>query len=221
MSINDRDRWKDATSKPVFLYLNFEKNLLRIADMNETSGGSGEVLYANHPNKYDKYNLCNLCYDLNLQKITFLSGDTQSIPPQKSKGYLELLSDFKNTDAKRLIFLLRKTGSKKILRLLGNEDILFLAKFNELQMILYQYKTNETEYIPAFTSKEELDYFLGKYKNSKEHLSLCEYEPLCIKLKKGLPLIKKRQSIHINPVTFAICGKNLEITLNSKILANI
>lgn len=221
MSTNDRDRWKNATSAPVFLYLNFEKNLLRIANANETSGGSGEILYANHPNIYDKYNLCNLCYDLNLDMITFPSGETQPIPPQKSKGYLELLSDYKNADAKRLIFLLRKSGSKRILKLLANEDMLFLVKFNELEMILYQYKFDETYCVPAFTSKEELDYFLGKHKNSEEHLSLNEYKPLRIKLKKGLPLLKKKQSIHINPVTFAICGKNLEVILNTKILANI
>ncbi len=213
----ERQKWMDIEGSDTFLYVDFEKERIRIAAAEETQGYEGEFLLSNAPKKYTKRDICNLCYDLELKNITYMDKSDGKIPTEKQRAYREIVTDFKNAACKRYILLLKLTGSIDAFKYLSSEHVLVLAKFDSTRMKVYTQKIDDKPYALCFSSKDELKFFMSdaEQKNDEE---LSTYKPLSLRLRRLYVLLDKSTGVYINPHTLVFCDRALNVKIEHDML---
>lgn len=207
--------WKNISGKEIYLYINFEKSILRIAGSDEDKPANGEVAFAVHPAPYRKDQIEGLCRDLGLHHIV-INGQAIEQPRPFPKNYLKSLVFYDNPDAKRDIFMLRKTGLAEPFNQLLGEKVLIPVRIQGLKIKpFYITVTNDDtteKLLPVFTTSNEYDDFQKRHK-----AELQEYAPLLSELRYVKKIREHDTGVIVNPQTVNVCRKKLGVTLSKAI----
>lgn len=209
--------WKEMESEDVMLFINFDRQTLRIGKSDDLTPYNGEIAYAQSPHKYKKLDIDRLCDDMNLKYVKFYDGQQAfSVRKPKKKDYKQLLEDYINISAKTYIYLLKKTSAKRCLRAVMQQEYIVLTKIKGIHTTPYTVcDENGDRFTVIFSRKEEMDLYL-----TGENYKLVAQEgylPVVSRFKKIFAM-DQDAGIYIDPMTAGLCQKKLSIRMKSDFL---
>lgn len=215
--------FKSLEETPVYIYINAQVDAMFLTTTlidEELRKQKRHILFSKNPKTINKSIVIDLVKAFNIKTVVLPSGEIiqkELFVPKRQLIYDDSLQEYTFPYGKKLIFLIKKTRSEALIRILSKKKLILLAKPNDknINIDVFNCEINGKKYIPTFGDSNFLRTFLEKSEAT-------EYKPYIMSFKKIANIAKHSNiDIYLNPYSYAVQGKDFSFIISLDLIKYI
>lgn len=205
----------------IYVYINKKSDILHISK--EKSEDTNKIPIIPKAEKWSKNELAGAIKAFHVRQVEY---DGENIPikdiyTSRPEPYEKAVKGYHRMYTKKIIFLFKKTGGTKYLKLLTRQKFIILAKPDaKIDTDFDIYVLSKTKIMPVFSESTEINNFINDAKDNGL-TDVSEYKPLCLKYRELYFFIKKKYpkyTIVLDPYAATVKDVSFSLYMPNKFL---